>query len=194
MQAKQIESNRIELQKGMAQEVSERIRGRGRTYYIETYGCQMNVRDSETIAGLLQEMGYSPAETKDDASVILFNTCCVRDHAEKRLLANIGALKKRKDQDPELILGICGCMMQQADVARKVMRRFPFVNFVFGTNVLWRLPELMLSSLNGERLILTEEEGFAICEGLPARRSNPFSAFINITYGCDNFCSYCIVP
>ena len=194
MQAKLIDPNRIELQKGMAQEVSDRISGQGKTYYIETYGCQMNVRDSETVAGLLQQMGYASSETKDEADVILFNTCCVRDHAEKRLLANIGALKERKDADSELILGVCGCMMQQADVAKRIMRRFPFVNFVFGTNELWRLPELMLSSLNGERLILTEEEGFAICEGLPARRSNPFSAFVNITFGCDNFCSYCIVP
>ncbi len=194
MQAKLIEPNRIELQQGMAQEVLDRVRGQKKTYYIETYGCQMNVRDSETISGLLQRMGYLPAETKDTANVILFNTCCVRDHAEKRLLANIGALKERKDGEEELIIGICGCMMQQADVAKKVMRRFPFVNFVFGTNVLWRLPELMLSALNGERLILTEEEGFAICEGLPAQRSNPFSAFVNITFGCDNFCSYCIVP
>ncbi len=194
MQAKLIEPDRTELQKGMAQEVGDRIRGQGKTFYIETYGCQMNVRDSETIAGLLQQMGYAPSKTKDDANVILFNTCCVRDHAEKRLLANIGALKERKEADEELIIGICGCMMQQADVAKKVMRRFPFVNFVFGTNALWRLPELILSALNGERLILTEEEGFAICEGLPARRSNPFSAFVNITFGCDNFCSYCIVP
>ncbi len=194
MRANLIEPNRIELQKGMAQEVYDRVHGRAKSYYIETYGCQMNVRDSETIAGLLQEMGYRTADNKDDASVILFNTCCVREHAEKRLVANIGALKERKEADPDLILGICGCMMQQTDVAKKVMRRFPFVNFVFGTNVLWRLPELMLSALNGERLILTSEEGFAICEGLPARRSNPFSAFVNITFGCDNFCSYCIVP
>ena len=194
MRANLIEPNRIQLQKGMAQEVYDRVHGRAKSYYIETYGCQMNVRDSETIAGFLQEMGYRPADNKDDASVILFNTCCVRDHAEKRLLANIGALKERKEANPDLILGICGCMMQQTDVAKKVMRRFPFVNFVFGTNVLWRLPELMLSALNGERLILTSEEGFAICEGLPTRRSNPFSAFVNITFGCDNFCSYCIVP
>ena len=194
MQANKIDQNRIELQQGMAQEVFDRVHEKNRTYFIETYGCQMNVRDSETVAGLLQQMGYSPAQTKDTANVILFNTCCVRDHAEKRLLANIGALKERKETEEDLILGICGCMMQQADVAKKVMRRFPFVNFVFGTNVLWRLPELMLSSLNGERLILTEEEGFAICEGMPTRRSNPFSAFVNITFGCDNFCSYCIVP
>ena len=194
MQAKLIEPKRIELQKGMAQEVLSRITGQKKTYYIETYGCQMNVRDSETVAGLLQQMGYVPSKSRDEANVILFNTCCVRDHAEKRLLANIGALKERKEEDPDLIIGICGCMMQQAEVAKKVMRRFPFVNFVFGTNVLWRLPELMLSALEGERLILTEEESFAICEDLPARRSNPFSAFVNITFGCDNFCSYCIVP
>ncbi len=194
MLAKRIEQNRIDLQEGMAQEVLSRIEGENRRYFIETYGCQMNVRDSETIAGLLQRMGYLPAPSKEEANVILFNTCCVRDHAEKRLLANIGALKEQKEGDGSLIIGICGCMMQQADVAKKVMRRFPFVNFVFGTNALWRLPELMLDALGGERLILTEEEGFAICEGLPARRSNPFSAFVNITFGCDNFCSYCIVP
>ncbi len=194
MQAKKIEPERLERQQGIAQAVFEQIQDKNKTYYIETYGCQMNVRDSETIAGLLQGMGYSPSATKEKADVILFNTCCVRDHAEKRLLANIGALKERKEEDPELIIGICGCMMQQADVSRKVMRRFPFVNFVFGTNVLWRLPELMLGALDGERLILTEEEGFAVCEGLPAHRSNPFSAFVNITFGCDNFCSYCIVP
>ena len=194
MQAKRIESNRIELQRGMAQEVFERVRSLNKTFFIETYGCQMNIRDSETIAGLFLEMGYYKADSKETADVILFNTCCVRDHAEKRLLANIGALKERKDQDVNLIIGICGCMMQQPDVAKKVMRRFPFVSFVFGTNVLWRLPELMLSALNGERLIITEEEGYAICEGLPSRRSNPFSAFVNITFGCDNFCSYCIVP
>ena len=194
MLAKRIEQNRIDLQEGMAQEVLSRIEGENRRYFIETYGCQMNVRDSETIAGLLQRMGYLPAPSKEEANVILFNTCCVRDHAEKRLLANIGALKEQKEGDESLIIGICGCMMQQADVAKKVMRRFPFVNFVFGTNALWRLPELMLGALGGERLILTEEEGFAICEGLPARRSNPFSAFVNITFGCDNFCSYCIVP
>ena len=194
MQAKKIEPERLERQQGLAPAVFERIQDKNKTYYIETYGCQMNVRDSETIAGLLQGMGYSPSETKEKADVILFNTCCVRDHAEKRLLANIGALKERKEEDQELIIGICGCMMQQADVSRKVMRRFPFVNFVFGTNVLWRLPELMLGALDGERLILTEEEGFAVCEGLPAHRSNPFSAFVNITFGCDNFCSYCIVP
>ena len=93
MQAKRIEPNRIELQQGMAQEVLDRVRSQGKTYYIETYGCQMNVRDSETIAGLLQEMGYGQARSREEADVILFNTCCVRDHAEKRLLANIGTLK-----------------------------------------------------------------------------------------------------
>ena len=194
MQAIRIEQNRVELQKGMAQEIFERVRFQNKTFFIETYGCQMNVRDSETIAGLLTEMGYRLSDSKETANVIIFNTCCVRDHAEKRLLANIGALKEHKEADEDLIIGICGCMMQQPDVAQRVMRRFPFVNFVFGTNVLWRLPELMLSAQNGERLILTEEEGYAICEGLPSRRSNPFSAFVNITFGCDNFCSYCIVP
>ena len=194
MIAKQIEPERLQRQQAISRQVKEQISSRNPTYYIETYGCQMNVRDSQTIAGLLEQMGYLPAASKEEAKVILFNTCCVRDHAEKRLLANIGALKERKNGEEDLIIGICGCMMQQPDTAKKVMNRFPFVNFVFGTNVLWRLPEIIQCALSGERVTATEEEGFAIAEDLPAQRDSQYSAFVNITFGCDNFCTYCIVP
>jgi len=164
------------------------------TYYIETFGCQMNVRDSETAAGLLESIGYGRSESKETADVILFNTCCVRDHAEKRVFGNIGALKDRKDENPNLILGVFGCMMQQRDVAQKLFRRFPYVNIVFGTNLLSKLPSLIEGAEAGERALAVEEDNIVIEDDLPAVRTGRINAFVNINYGCDNFCTYCIVP
>lgn len=163
-------------------------------YYIETFGCQMNVRDSETAAGLLESLGYKPAETKNGADVILFNTCCVRDHAEKRVFGNIGALKEQKDENPNLIIGVFGCMMQQEDVSLKLFRRFPYVNIVFGTNLLSRLPSFIESAEAGERTLAVEENNIVIEDDLPCVRTGRINAFVNINYGCDNFCTYCIVP
>lgn len=194
MQTKKISEERKALQQELIGRVREQVSGKSLTYYVETYGCQMNARDSETISALLEEMGYQSAANKEAAKVILFNTCCVRDHAEKKLLANIGALRERKEQEGDMILGICGCMMQQQSIAQKLLKRFPFVDLVFGTNVLWRLPEMLYEVNEGGRVCLTDEEEYAICEGLPARRLTPYSAYVNITYGCDNFCTYCIVP
>lgn len=194
MQTKKISEERKALQRELIGRVREQVSDKSLTYYVETYGCQMNARDSETISALLEEMGYQSATNKETANVILFNTCCVRDHAEKKLLANIGALRERKEQEENMILGICGCMMQQQSVAQKLLKRFPFVDLVFGTNVLWRLPEMLYEVNEGGRACLTDEEDYAICEGLPARRLTPYSAYVNITYGCDNFCTYCIVP
>lgn len=164
------------------------------TYYIETFGCQMNVRDSETAAGLLESAGYLPSETKENADVILFNTCCVRDHAEKRVFGNIGALKDLKDAKPNLILGVFGCMMQQEDVAQKLFRRFPYVNVVYGTNLLSKLPSFIESAEAGERTLAVEEGNIVIEDDLPSIRTGKINAFVNINYGCDNFCTYCIVP
>jgi len=167
--------------------------GKG-TYYIETFGCQMNVRDSETAAGLLESIGYSPADGKESADVILFNTCCIRDHAEKRVFGNIGALKDLKDEKPNLILGVFGCMMQQKDVAQKLFRRFPYVNIVYGTNLLSKLPSFIESAEAGERTLAVEEDNIVIEDDLPSVRTGKINAFVNINYGCDNFCTYCIVP
>ncbi len=164
------------------------------TYYIETFGCQMNVRDSETAAGLLESIGYSPSDEKESADVILFNTCCIRDHAEKRVFGNIGALKDLKDAKPNLILGIFGCMMQQKDVAQKLFRRFPYVSIVFGTNLLSKLPGFIENAETGERTLAIEEDNIVIEDDLPSIRTGKINAFININYGCDNFCTYCIVP
>jgi len=154
----------------------------------------MNVRDSETIKGWLSAIGYKDAENKETADFILFNTCCVREHAEKRLMGNIGALKELKDAKPGMIIGICGCMMQQEGMAKKLLKRFPHVSIIFGTNVLHRFPEMLRAVLNGDRIAVTDRADDAIAEGLPKLRDNQRSAFVNIMYGCDNYCSYCIVP
>ena len=189
-----ISQNELDEQKRIALALSKEIEPRGLTFFVETFGCQMNVRDSETIKGWLCEIGYTEAEDKESADFILFNTCCVRDHAEKRLMGNIGALKELKDARPGTIIGVCGCMMQQEGVAKKLLNRFPHVSLVFGTNVLHRFPSMLQTVLNGERIAVTDRADDAIAEGLPKMRDNLRSAFVNIMYGCDNYCSYCIVP
>ena len=194
LQTNYVSAEELEKQRKIAETVFSEIADRSLTFFVETFGCQMNVRDSETIKGELIEMGYSEAADKENADLILFNTCCVRDHAEKRLMGNIGALKDLKEQKPGLIIGICGCMMQQEGIANKLLRRFPHVSLIFGTNVLHRLPEMLQSVLNGERIAVTDRSGDAIAEGLPMCRDNPRSAFVNIMFGCNNYCSYCIVP
>ncbi len=189
-----ISQNELDEQKRIALALSKEIEPRGLTFFVETFGCQMNVRDSETIKGWLCEIGYTEAEDKESADFILFNTCCVRDHAEKRLMGNIGALKELKDARPGTIIGVCGCMMQQEGVAKKLLKRFPHVSLVFGTNVLHRFPSMLQTVLNGERIAVADRADDAIAEGLPKMRDNLRSAFVNIMYGCDNYCSYCIVP
>ena len=163
-------------------------------YYIETFGCQMNVRDSETAAGLLETLGFSRGEDKPSADLILFNTCCIRDHAEKRVFGNIGALKELKEEKPNLILGVFGCMMQQHEVAEKLYKRFPFVDIVFGTNLLSKLPTFVESAQSGARTLAVDENNIQIEDDLPSIRTGKINAFVNINYGCDNFCTYCIVP
>lgn len=165
-----------------------------RTYHIETYGCQMNVRDSETIAGMLEEMGLRRAANMQEAGLILFNTCCVRDHAERRVFGNVGFVRLMKDERPETVVAVCGCMMQQDGVAERLFRRFPFVDLVFGTHVLHRLPQMLEAVMHGERLCVTSEEDGQIVEGLPSKRQEGQSAFVNIMFGCNNYCTYCIVP
>lgn len=181
-------------QRQIALALSKEIGPRNLKFFVETFGCQMNVRDSETIKGWLSLIGYQEADNKESADLILFNTCCVRDHAEKRLMGNIGALKELKDAKPGMIIGICGCMMQQQDMAKKLLKRFPHVSLIFGTNALHRFPEMLRAVLDGERIAVTDRANDAIAEGLPKLRDNARSAFVNIMYGCDNYCSYCIVP
>lgn len=153
----------------------------------------MNDHDSEKIAGMLFEMGYEKAENKSDADIIIFNTCCVREHAELRVFGNIGALKKLKDEKPNLIIGVCGCMMQQEAVAKRLYKRFPYVDIIFGTHCLDRLKEMVIMAQNGERVMNTED-GCEVVEGLPILRKSNFQTCVTVMYGCNNFCTYCIVP
>lgn len=164
-------------------------------YLITTYGCQANERDSETIAGLLREIGYEEAHQLPEADVLIFNTCCVREKAENKVLSQIGKLKELKERNPNLIIGICGCMVQQEQVSTKIRQRAPHVDLIFGTHNIHQLPELIHNirqTRQAQVRILPDRE--EIIEGLPSCRKYPFKAFVNITYGCDNFCSYCIVP
>ena len=174
--------------------IKEALSGAKPRYYIETYGCQMNEHDSETIAGMLEAMGYSKAEDKSEADLILFNTCCIRDHAEKRTFGNVGFIKELKAQNPALITAVCGCMMQQKEVAKRLAARFPFVDMVFGTNELAVFPQLLERVMLGGRVFEIRDTEGEIAEGLPIKRNEGFSTFVNIMYGCNNFCSYCIVP
>lgn len=163
-------------------------------YYIESYGCQMNGHDSEKLAGMLENAGYVKATAKADADFIIFNTCCVREHAELRVFGNIGALKKLKDEKPELIIAVCGCMMQQDEVAKRLYKRFPYVNIVFGTHELEYFPQMIDKALSKERVFKLDGAADDIPEGLPIIRDNKFSTCVTIMYGCNNFCTYCIVP
>ena len=166
-----------------------------RTYFVETYGCQMNVRDSQTLAGMLERMGYTPAVAREDADAVIFNTCCVREGAEERLLGNLGVLKPLKQQRPDMLIMVCGCMMQEPGMAESIRRRFRFVDVVFGTHNPHCLPELMYQALTEHMpayQLWEKEQG--IVEDMPVLREHSASAWINIMYGCNNFCSYCIVP
>ena len=163
--------------------------------FIHTYGCQGNVADSEKILGMLKEMGYEFCDTAEDADLVLYNTCAIREHAEDRVFGNVGALKPIKKQRPDMIIALCGCMMQQQSVADRIKNSFSFVDLVFGTHVAYKLPEFMYRILcTGKRVFdITDSDG-NIVEGLPVMREGTLRAWIPIMYGCNNFCSYCIVP
>ena len=162
---------------------------------VHTYGCQGNVTDSEHIKGMLVEMGYELCEEVSEADCILYNTCAIREHAEDRVFGNVGALKKYKKEKPGLIIALCGCMMQQNHISEKIKKSYPFVNLVFGTHVTHKLPELVSKAMcSGKRVFCIEESEGVIAEGLPSSRDSGDNAWLPIMYGCNNFCSYCIVP
>ena len=167
----------------------------GKTYYIETYGCQMNVHDSERIAGILCSIGFEEAPNMDKADLIIFNTCCVRENAERKVFGNVGALKQRKTRQKGLVIAVCGCMMQQKPVAEKLARTFRFVDIIFGTKQMHELPEMLYRVLTDrQRVLAIDELEDEKCEEPEARRAKGPAAYINIMQGCNNFCSYCIVP
>ena len=162
---------------------------------VITYGCQQNVADSEHIKGMLADMGYAFTDDRHKAQFILFNTCAVREHAEDRVFGNVGALKSYKAEHPDTVIALCGCMMQQQHIADRIKQSFPFVDLVFGTHVVHRLPELLLRTLTRKKRVfeLPDMDG-VIAEGVPVVRDDQRRAWLPIMYGCNNFCTYCIVP
>ena len=154
----------------------------------------MNSHESEKIAGVLESLGYCLAESKETADLIIFNTCCIRQHAEAKLSSNIGALKDHKQKMKNALIVVSGCMMQQKDAAKKLLERFPFVDIVFGTNAIHSLDQMLYEALAERRRVLHVEEDESIVEDVPSKRTGTANAFVNIIYGCNNFCSYCVVP
>ena len=164
-------------------------------YFITTYGCQMNIHESEKIAGILAELGYTSADREENADIIVFNTCCIRENAEDRAEGNIGALKKLKKLKKELIVAVGGCMTQQKDYALKLKEKFPFLDIIFGTHNLEDFKSLLTKRLTRNKKIIEilDKEG-EVKEGTPKTRTSFPNAWVNIMYGCNNFCTYCIVP
>lgn len=167
----------------------------GKNYIIHTYGCQMNVHESEKIAGILADMGYSECNSPEDADVIVFNTCCVRENAEQHAFGNIGMLKKLKSIKPELVIAVCGCMTQQGNFSEKLLKSYPYVDMIIGTYNIDKFGELLKKKIDSKkRLVEILEKNGEIVEGIKPLRSSYPNAWVNIMYGCNNYCSYCIVP
>lgn len=164
------------------------------TYSIQTFGCQMNAKDSEKLAGILEEIGYVPSDSQE-ADFVIYNTCTVRENANLKVYGRLGYLGKLKEKNPNMIISICGCMMQEPTVVEKIKNNYPFVDIVFGTHNIYKLAELLYLEQEADRMIIDIWEGTnEIVEELPSERKYKFKAGVNIMYGCNNFCSYCIVP
>lgn len=164
-------------------------------YLIKTYGCQMNIHESEKIAGILEKLGYSETQEEKQADVIVFNTCCIRETAEAKINGHIGEIKKYKERNSDLIVAVCGCMSQQKGVAENLKKRFPFIDIILGTANLNLLEEQILKVRNSRRhQTLIDVNEFGIDENIPVYRTSGTNAWVNIIYGCNNFCTYCIVP
>ncbi|HLR61883.1 MAG TPA: tRNA (N6-isopentenyl adenosine(37)-C2)-methylthiotransferase MiaB [Lentibacillus sp.] len=169
--------------------------GEGRKFMIRTYGCQMNEHDTEVMAGILNEMGYESTNDTQDADIILLNTCAIRENAENKVFGEIGHLKALKREKPDLILGVCGCMSQEEKVVNRILKKHPQVDLIFGTHNIHRLPHLVKEAMFGKEKVVEvwSKEG-DIIENLPKARKGKVKAWVNIMYGCDKFCTYCIVP
>lgn len=169
--------------------------GRGQNYFIQTYGCQANERDSETLAGILESMGYQPTDDIKEAQVVLLNTCAIRENAEEKVFGKVGYLKKLKRTNPDIIFGICGCMAQEEIVIQRILEKHHQVDMIFGTHNIHRLPVLLKQAMLEKEMVLEvwSKEGDVI-ENLPTHRAHPYKAWVNIMYGCNKFCTYCIVP
>ena len=169
--------------------------GKGKTYHVKTYGCQMNEHDSENIKAMLEELGFTEESDYEKADLVLLNTCSIRENAHNKAFGMLGRLKHLKEEKKDLIIGLCGCMAQEEGVVDEILHKYKFVNFVFGTHNLHRLPVLLSENLNNHKqeIEVYSKEGNLI-EGMPVKRASNYKAYVNIIYGCDKFCTYCIVP
>ena len=192
-QSQHISEQEINRQKQYMQQVAD-LPLTGRMACVQTYGCQQNENDSRRICGMLKEMGFMFTDDLNQADLIVFNTCAVRENAELKVYGKVGALKHHKRRKPSLKIALCGCMTQQTSVAETIKKKYPHVDMVFGTHALYRFPEILYRSYGEERVFETENSDGAIAEDLPILRDNPVKAGVSVMYGCNNFCSYCIVP
>lgn len=190
----EISKEQIENQLTICAELSDEI-GEGHFAMVDTFGCQQNEEDSEKLRGYLSAMGYEMTDDEHRADIIVLNTCAVREHAEMRVFGNLGALSHTKKENPNQIIAVCGCMVQQEHVSDKIKRSFPQVSLVFGPDELWRFPELIRSVRTAKKRVFALGSGDGcVAEGVPHLRSDKVKAWLSIMNGCNNFCTYCIVP
>ena len=194
-QLETVSDEELARQREIMAEIARLNEGRRPLALVDTYGCQQNEADSERIRGMLRLMGYEFTEDEYAADLIVVNTCAVREHAEQRVLGNVGALNHTKKAKPEQKIVLCGCMVQQKHMAERVKKSYPIVDLVFGPHELYRFPELMRTMLGrSKRVFAVRETPGEYVEGLPVERSSPLKAWLTVMYGCNNFCSYCVVP
>ncbi len=190
-----IEAKEIDRQYGYMSDIRSMI-GEGKRAHVMTFGCQQNEADSERLAGMAEEMGYEITDEIKEADLIIINTCAIREHAEKKALSITGQCKHLKTKNPELVIAICGCMVTQEHRAEAIKHSYPYVDLVFDTSMVYRFPEILYTHMTkGKRQFMLDPDSKGnIAEGLPMHRENPFKAWVSIMYGCNNFCTYCIVP
>ena len=194
---KVIDIGAIQAQQDICSQIFDKVTADGRRplAMVDTYGCQQNEADSEKLRGYLAMMGYGFTQDEFQADVIVVNTCAVREHAEMRVLGNVGALNHSKKARPGQIIAVCGCMVQQEHMAQKLKQSYPVVDLVFGPHELWRFPELLLQVMTKhKRVFATEKNDGVVAEGIPNKRDSGVKGWLSIMYGCNNFCSYCVVP
>lgn len=193
--AKLVQQEEIKIQKEYIEKLAELNSHSDKLAFVDTYGCQQNESDSEVIRGMLKQMGYSMTVSEADADVIIVNSCAIREHAEQRVLGNIGALVHGKNKKPDQLIGVCGCMVQQQHMADKIKKSFRHVDMVFGVHALYRFPEILFRAITEKKRIfeITKSDG-EIAESMPTLRKSSIKAWVSVMYGCNNFCTYCIVP
>ena len=192
-----LDEAQLERQREYTRQLAALHQQRGKPVYalVDTFGCQQNVADSQHILGMLRDMGCQFTDDAAQADIVVLNTCAIRDHAEKRVYGNLGALTHTKKQNPEQVICLCGCMAQRPEVAEKVRQSYRHVDLVFGPQALWKFPELLYQVYTRRgRVFSVENEHGSIAEGMPVVREGRTRAWVSIMYGCNNFCSYCIVP